>query len=97
MSYFGVKTNWSTEYNGETVEYDVLFTCDYTPPVEGNLFGLPEDCYPSEPAEYEFSDIEIEIADGVWTDMRAEHEHLLVKIMTEVVDSIIEIEKGNEP
>ena len=49
------------EINGEEFECEVSF--DYIPEVKGRLYGLPENCYPTEPAIFELNTLEFDNLD----------------------------------
>lgn len=53
------------EVNGVELKAEVHF--DYTPAVPAKLYGHPEDCWPEEPAEWEFTELYLMADDGSYT------------------------------
>lgn len=53
------------EVNGVELKAEIHF--DYTPPVPAKLYGPPEDCWPEEPAEWEFNELFLLADDGSYT------------------------------
>lgn len=58
-------------FDGSLVDFN------YTPAIEGNISGLPENCYPTEPAEVELVRVQLQVAEGVWAELNSEHFHLV--------------------
>jgi hypothetical protein len=78
------------ELNGEFNEYEISFSFDYTPERPGNIHGLPENCYPFEPEDYEFGDIKIKIADNLW--VTPDDESVLEEALVSGMRNVLEIE-----
>jgi len=56
----------SLELDDETIEYELIFTYDYEAGRPAYISGLPENCYPADPEEFAFNNIQIRIADNFW-------------------------------
>lgn len=91
MEYFNIETTVELKIPGddETVEYRCWFDFDYLPGKPASIYGLPENCYPFEPDEYEISKIQLEISDGIWCNLNREHFHILEERLTDVAIDFI--------
>lgn len=69
------------------VEYPCWYQFEHTPSVEPRIDGMPEDCYPGEPVEFNFTSVVIEV-DGRQFDLAEKGYNWL--LTQDVVESLIE-------
>ena len=68
---------------GEELEQEIEVTFTLHPGTPGRTFGLPEDCYPAEPAEYE---IESATLDGEVIELSDKETADVIEWLTENLD-----------
>jgi len=74
ISQSGVIATHEFELDGEYTEFNVSFDFDYYPEIVGFVGGAPENCYPSEPEDWEFANIKVQVADNLWLPLDDEKE-----------------------
>ena len=63
------------------IEIELEVSGDYIPEVVGSLSGLPENCYPPEPAAFEISEVKIRVLNG-------KGKPILIDCPKEIIDKI---------
>ena len=67
-----------------SIRYDV----EHTPAVAGNRSGHPDNWTEDEPEEFEFSNIQIEMANDSFSDVSDKDAEAIIKILEEMVKEI---------
>lgn len=78
------------ELGEETVEYVIFFTYDFYIGRAAKLGGLPENRYPADPEEFEFTNIKMEVANGMLIEVPYEYEHLFQGVMEDAMRNDIQ-------
>lgn len=94
FTFHNIYANCELNFKGVESEYRLSFTFNYYEGRPAFISGAPEDCYPEEPAEWEFEDIEINIPPNLWIDLPAGFFKLVEPALFEAMQEKLELEMG---
>lgn len=87
-----IETTAILEHQGIKVEFNIVFDYDYTPAIDGNRSGHPDNWTPDEPEDFEFTSVLVEIVDGSYVDLPDEDIEKIAEVLEEVMRNDLEIE-----